>query len=122
MKQVPVKLGPLALLLSVISICLTTLAILSVTTARADKSLAEKYAATVTTRYALEVRGQEYRRDAAAGAVQEPRDEDGVLWKVFREDGSLLTVGLAADGEILSWRQEKEWNPDTDMGNLWLGN
>ena len=40
MKQVPIKLGPLALLLAVISICLTTLAILTFTTARADLRLA----------------------------------------------------------------------------------
>ena len=54
MKQVPIKLGPLALLLTVISICLTTLAILSFTTASADLRLAEKYADTVQTRYELE--------------------------------------------------------------------
>ena len=45
MKQVPIKLGPLALLLTVISICLTTLAILTFATARADWRLAEKHAA-----------------------------------------------------------------------------
>ncbi len=42
MKQIPIKLGPLTLLLTVISICLTVLAILSFTTARADLRLAEK--------------------------------------------------------------------------------
>ena len=42
--QQPIKLGPLALLLTVITICLTTLAILTLTTARADLRLAEKYA------------------------------------------------------------------------------
>ena len=39
MKQIPIKLGPLTLLLTVISICLTVLAILSFTTARADLRL-----------------------------------------------------------------------------------
>ena len=53
MNQVPVKLGPLALLLTVISICLTTLAILTFSTARADGRLAERYAETVTLRYEL---------------------------------------------------------------------
>ena len=42
MKHVPIKLGPLALLLAVISICLTTLALLNVSTAKADERLAEK--------------------------------------------------------------------------------
>lgn len=122
MKQVPVKLGPLALLLAVISICLTTLAILSLTTGRADRSLAEKYARTVTARYALEIRGQEYRRDAAAGnAMEGRRDAQGVLWQTFEEDGVRLTVGIASDGQIVSWRQDKEWTQDTTMGNLWSG-
>ena len=56
--QQPIKLGPLALLLTVITICLTTLAILTLTTARADLRLAEKYADTVAARYELERMGQ----------------------------------------------------------------
>ena len=52
--RMPVKLGPLALLLTVISICLTTMAILTFATARADRRLAEKYAATVRLRYELD--------------------------------------------------------------------
>ena len=58
MNQVPVKLGPLALLLTVISICLTTLAILTFSTARADWRLADRYAQTVTARYDLMNEGQ----------------------------------------------------------------
>ena len=65
MNRAPIKLGPLALLLTVISICLTTLAILTFTTARADLSLAEKYAQTVETRYALERQGQEFLREVS---------------------------------------------------------
>ena len=60
MKDVPVKLGPLALLLTVISICMTVLAILAFTTARADLSLARTYAETVRERYSLEILGQQY--------------------------------------------------------------
>ena len=55
--RMPVKLGPLALLLTVISICLTTMAILTFATARADRRLAEKYAATVRLRYELDQEG-----------------------------------------------------------------
>ena len=54
MKHVPIRLGPLALLLAVISICLTILAVLSFTTGQADLRLAQRYADTVTERYALE--------------------------------------------------------------------
>ena len=60
MHQVPIKLGPLALLLTIISICLTTLSILTCTTSGADLRLAQKYAETVQTRYSLEREGQAF--------------------------------------------------------------
>ena len=60
MKKPPFRLGPLALLLTVISICLTILAILTFTTARADLRLSAEYAQTTKARCALEAQGQEY--------------------------------------------------------------
>ena len=117
MKQIPIKLGPLALLLTVISICVTTLAILTFTTARADLSLAEKYAQTVETRYALERQGQEFLRDlsetdpADYGLMDWERDAAGVYWTEFEQDGTSLRIGFRPDREtgyrVLSWRQEK---------------
>lgn len=121
MNQVPIKLGPLALLLAVISICLTTLAILAFTTARADLRLAEKYADTVTTRYALEAEGQAFLADVSRDGFPGEADEDGIYRTVIERDGTKLFVGLAPDGEIVSWRQEKEWNQDPGIGNLWPG-
>ena len=93
MKQVPIKLGPLALLLTVISICLTVLAILSFTTARADLRLAERYAATVTERYQLETAGQELLaelRDSDPGMLDMERDADGVWWTDLEKNGAHL--------------------------------
>ena len=46
MKELPIRLTPLALILTVISICMTVLAILTCATARADIHLAETYAET----------------------------------------------------------------------------
>ena len=83
MKQIPIRLGPLTLLLAVISICLTTLAILTFTTARADLRLAEKYAQTVSSRYELEREGQEFLREvcetdsADYGLMDWERDRNG---------------------------------------------
>ena len=94
MKQVPIKLGPLALLLTVISICVTTLAILTFTTARADLRLAEKYAQTVETRYALERQGQEFLHElsetdpADYGLMDWERDAAGIYWTDFEQDGA----------------------------------
>ena len=82
MKHVPIKLGPLALLLAVISICLTTLALLNVSTAKADECLAEKFAETVQTRYALETEGQELLERLYAGEEDGwERRGDGTLWR-----------------------------------------
>ncbi len=131
MKQTPIKLGPLALLLTVISICLTMLSILSFTTARADMRLAEKYAETVSTRYELETEGQQYLADvrgtvpviAADALADTEQDDSGIVWKQFDRDGAMLRVGVdPADGfRVVSWKHSKEWEEDTDIGMLWPG-
>lgn len=138
MKHIPIKLGPLALLLTVISICLTVLGLLSFTTARADVSLAQKYGDTVRLRYELEAEGQAFLGeahqalaaggDAAAileGLTGTETGEDGVIRKILTKDGFTLTVGIVPDEEegirVVDWSIQKEWEPDTDIGNLWSG-
>lgn len=138
MKHIPIKLGPLALLLTVISICMTVLGLLSFTTARADFSLAEKYGDTVQLRYELEAQGQAFLGEASqalaeggdaaavlAGLADIEVDEDGVFRKALTKDGFTLTVGILpdeADGiRVVDWCIRKEWEPDTDIGNLWSG-
>lgn len=126
MNKAPVRLGPLALLLTVISICLAILAILTFTTARADLRLAEKYAETVQARYALEQDGQEYlcRLSAGTEAAPEP-GEDGMRRVELERDGFLLRIALLDDGQggwtVLSWSQEKLWKQKETIDNLWSG-
>jgi len=108
MKQAPVKLGPLALLLTVISICLTTMAILTFATARADRRLAEKYAATVLLRYELDEAGQAWLQSAG---------DEGET--VLEKDGSSLTIRVEA-GKVTCWRHERAWEEDLEM-DLWPG-
>lgn len=145
MKDLPIKLGPLALLLTVISICMTVLAILTFTTARADQNLANTFAQTVQERYALEAEGQEFlsqldhflaenRADPDWPFWNSPwcspdwvleQDDNGVCWATLERDGAILRIGyvLTQDGyEIRAWRQERTWSEDTSMGNLWSGN
>lgn len=136
MKHIPIRLGPLALLLTVISICMTTLGILAFATARADLRLAEKYAETVRERYELERQGQALWRDVeearAAGKVPDSlpgveAEEDGVLRAVIRGESASLQIGLAPVGTeargygIIVWRIEKKWEPEPGMGHLWGG-
>ena len=134
MKQVPIKLGPLALLLTVISICLTTLAILTYSTARADMRLAEKYAETVRVRYTLEIQGQEYLRDLARESDRDGLEvledfgapTDGTQRKTFEQDRTRLHVAVKPDGQggyaVTQWKLERDWQQDTSIGNLWSGN
>lgn len=132
MKHIPIRLGPLALLLTVISICMTTLGILAFTTARADYRLAEKYAATVEERYALEKEGQEFLREAGeawkTGAgldeFEEVREEGGIFYRTFTFGDRNLIVGVMEEDSgfrVIEWRMQKDWEPEEGMGNLWIG-
>ncbi|NCA31622.1 S4A5 electrogenic sodium bicarbonate cotransporter 4 [Adlercreutzia muris] len=76
-----VRIGPISLFTLIIILCLAVLAVLSVTTARAELSVTERQAATTTETYQLEVRGQEF-----LAAV----------------DGSLATGGAAALEAVLA--------------------
>jgi len=132
MKSAQIKLGPLALLLTVISICLTVLAILTWSTARADMRLAEKYARTVETRAALERQGQEFLMaadEAAAEGTLEFLDGlepgPGGLYRYTVElDGARLRIALREQGGAVTveeWKQDREWNEDLTL-HLWPGN
>ena len=136
MNEVPIKLGPLALLLTIISICLTTLSILTFTTSGADLRLAQKYADTVQIRYALEKEGQDFLQEAgdtvSAGLplstiFDASPVRGGGITKTFEQDGTLLTVTLAPDAadprgfSVEAWTIVRQWEEDNSIGNIWLG-
>lgn len=136
MNQVPIKLGPLALLLTIISICLTTLSILTFTTSRADLRLADKYAETVKVRYALEEEGQAFLQEAdetvASGLPLNAMFDvtpvpGGGVSRIFEQDGTVLTVTLLPDREsesgyaVSAWTIMRQWEEDNSIGNIWLG-
>lgn len=138
MKHIPIKLGPLALLLTVISICMTVLGLLAFTTARADLSLAGKYGDTVSLRYALEAEGQAFLGEAHRALTEGGEDaaalaglpdtevgQDGVVRRILTKDDFTLTVGILPDEaggvRIVDWRIQKAWEADSDIGNLWSG-
>ncbi len=123
MKHIPVRLGPLALLLTVVAICMTVLGLLTFSTARADLAMAQKLAASTQQRYELEAEGQAFLQEAAEAVVpvgkefvtkvtggvsykiygftQEAlsalgmeKDENGVYWKELSHDSQTLRIGL----------------------------
>lgn len=143
MNQVPIKLGPLALLLTIISICLTTLSILTYTTSGADLRLADRYAETVRVRYELEREGQAFVEEAdetvssglPLNAVFDvsPAPGGGIT-RTFEQDGTVLTVtlmpgrsgegaqnGANSDFHVSEWKIIRQWEEDNSIGNIWLG-
>jgi hypothetical protein len=129
MKRPPVRLGPLALLLSVISICLAILAILTFSTARADLRLAEKTANTVSTRYALEEQGQRLLselpsdKNAPLPAGWEA-GADGSLSRTLENEGARLHIVLQPSEEgyvVAEWVHDREWASDGLLHGLWNG-
>ena len=131
MKQIPIKLGPIALLLTVISICLTVMTILTFSTAQADRAMAQRYADSVQTRYALEASGQRFLQEAdqalaAGGQLSDLADTAAAgegIEKIIEEDGYTLTIRLEPDEEgyqVALWKLDKEWKQRQDL-NIWQG-
>ena len=128
--SVPIRLGPLTLLLAVISICLTTLAILTFTTARADLALANKYAETVRTRYELEQQGQVFLQEVSEtdpadyGLNDWHPDRDGVYHTELTQGDARLSIGFRPGEkgtEVVQWQHTKAWAEDDSIGELWDG-
>ena len=114
MNHAPVKLGPLALLLTVISICLTILSILTYTTAGADDRLAQRYAQTTTERYELEIAGQEALAEFPAG-FEANAEYDNLL---ASQTGAEVTG--ETDDNLLASPPEGGGGPEgTGEGALW---
>ncbi len=130
MKDIPIKLGPLALLLTVISICLTTLSILTFTTAGADERLAARFADTVSERYMLEAEGQKFmaelqkavRMSGPEAAAPYGTDTD-LCRHVLSLGDTTLTIEFTVSGTDVStksWRMVRNWEEDKDL-NFWDG-
>lgn len=130
--HLPVRSGALTLLIAVVAVCLSTLAVLAFSTARADRALAIR----AMERFALdaECENSAWRwlaqvDEALASGTGLPGglvpDDQGVLETVIEgEEGRRLTVRLvlAEDGSwrIDTWQLSQEWQPDESL-DLWDG-
>lgn len=123
-----VRLGPLALLLTVVAIVVTMLGLLALSTARGDLGTAQRYADSVKLRYALEARGQEFLQQA----VEDPgvltglrEDSEKIRWKTFTQEGMTLHIGLKTEDngcQVAAWVFARdEWEPEEEHGGLWTG-
>lgn len=132
----PVRTGALTLLITTVLICLSVLAVLALTTARADLSMAEKGLAGLQNQAKTEQAGQEALAalDAAlkqGGALPESAEwgTDGEIQFTFtvEEDALLIVVEPKtpepddpAAYRITSWRITSQWAPDQSL-DLWNG-
>ena len=126
MKRNHVRLGPFALILAVITLCMAVLSVLSLSTALADMRLSEKYAETVSLRYELEYEGQKYldsiRKDISL-LTENATGDDGVYIVRFEKDRSVLLVGIRLNGsepEVVYWKHQRLWEEENSI-NLGQG-
>ncbi|MBQ3393966.1 MAG: hypothetical protein IJG64_02305 [Oscillospiraceae bacterium] len=110
MNRTPIRLGPLALLLTVIAIAMTTLGILTFSTSKADLAMREKFRETVKTRYALEKEACEELAGTASDSLTREKD------------GYILEAETDSEGASLVWRIHRQWDYDDLNEELWDGN
>ena len=125
MNKAPLRLGPAAILMLVITIALSSLAVLTVTTSRADLVMAQRLAQTVQIRYRLESKGyrllEEVKEDPAKLNGFDEISEEGIYMCHLKGEGYTLTIGLEPESlEIRIWQIEKDWQPEEGY-DLWSG-
>ena len=132
----PVRTGAMTLLITAVLICLAVLAVLALSTARADLAMADKALTGLQSQAQTETLGQEYlaRLDAALKAGTDlPKEAatqaDGtILANLSANDGTLEIVVRPRQAtsddpvayEILTWRLSTSWEPDQSL-DLWNG-
>ncbi|NLU25363.1 MAG: hypothetical protein GXW99_11790 [Clostridiales bacterium] len=133
MKQNPKQIGIICVLLVTVTVCLGALAVLSLTTADADKRLAERSLEVTQRTYSREQAAQvwlaqadaQLKNGTALTDLPDTRTQDGVTVKVIAWQEESLAIGLTDDGadgyRIIFWKPVTDWEPDTDIGTLWAG-
>ena len=129
-----VRLGTIAVLFTVVVLCVSVLAVLSVATVRADRAMSQRYAQQVTARSELENEGQRWLRqvlnaaEAHSAALTEadlPENTtlDGqTVRTTLTTGGRTLTAeveldfdGASPDYRILSWVNVADWEEDEQV-------
>ena len=63
------RLGPIAVFLTIVTMVVTTLALLTIATSNADRVMAGRFANITQTRYELEADGEKFLAAAASGNI-----------------------------------------------------
>lgn len=128
------RLGPLAIFLAVVVMVITTMAVLTIATSNADRTMAKRFASVTQTRYQLEADGERFISEAvnahASGGEYAPSDMAQATdqgYQFYEElNGYSITVVITvpdANGsyELLEWKVSKLWNADDPVKDIWNG-
>ena len=128
------RLGPIAIFLAVVVMVITTMAILTLATSNADRTMAGRFASITQTRYQLESDGEHFISEAAeayaGGGTYSPGDAvkatDNGLSFYEELNGYSITVSITepdAGGnfDILGWKVSKLWNYKDPVNDIWPG-
>ena len=128
------RLGPIAIFLVIVTMVITTLAVLTVATSNADVIMAKRFADITQIRYGLEAQGEEFLSYVESADTSDPADHmNGVTetengYEFTAEDGGYrLEVAVTRqDGsgsyEVTKWKLTKIWSASDPMNSLWPGN
>ena len=131
-----VRLGPIAIFLTVVAMVLSTMAVLTVSTSHADKALTQRFADVTKTRYALEAEGQRFLQqvdEQIAGQGEAVDAEklgaervDGGVEKELKKNGYTLRIRVSdpdKDGNftVKQWKIVKDWKVEDPYSNVWQG-
>lgn len=125
-----IRLGPIAVFLTIIAAVLASLAMLTVATSRADASLSERFAAVTQVRYELEAEGNRFLMEAdeyikGTGAFPEGAWEAGDMIGYTKEkSGYTLDVEIIPENgtyTVKTWKISRMWEEDDPFEDLWLG-
>lgn len=126
----PLRAAALTLLIAAVVLCMALLAVLCLTTARADNALADRQLQTLAREAAAETAGQQWLADAEAALAQNTPLPDGTVQKgstltavLALQDGRTLTITAQIKNDRLtvqSWQTENSWQP-SEGHTLWGG-
>ncbi|WP_251197581.1 hypothetical protein [Anaerotardibacter muris] len=138
-RQGSVRVGPVSILVLTIVLCLAVMAVLALTTSRAEESITSRQEASTIEMYANELEGQTFlaRLDAALAAsptVAAALDsldlpegatfENGVLKVAFEQPGGRrldieVSIPNKSGYQVIAWRASTEWNEDDPDVIFW---
>lgn len=119
------RVGSVAVLFTVVLLCVSIFAALTVTTALADEKTAQRYGQHVYRQYACENLGQQWLAQARAyqmgrGPLPENTRQEagGSLSTCILGDAMELNIRLDQKGNLERWSCTAQWQPEDNL-QLW---